>query len=152
VNKITSLLPIKNQKEENKLTFTSNPNPKLRRKTMSNINNHGVDMKNDAPFQELSCEKAATIQGGASAQVFTDANFSGLASFPFSGDIALFDLNNFNDKISSIKVFSGQWTFWSDSNFSGSGIVLGPGEYSDLSQVNGGVYNDVISSAKVNIQ
>ncbi|MDZ7951334.1 beta/gamma crystallin-related protein [Nostoc sp. DedQUE09] len=115
---------------------------------MSNINNHGVDMNNDVLFQELNCEKAATIQGGASAQVFTDANFSGLASTIFSDDIGLFDLNNFNDKISSIKVFSGQWTFWSDANYSGVGIILNPGDYATIPPE----FNDVISSAKRNIK
>ncbi|MDZ8088424.1 MAG: beta/gamma crystallin-related protein [Nostoc sp. DedQUE12b] len=116
---------------------------------MSNINNHGVDMNNDVLFQELDCEKAATIQGGASAQVFTDANFSGTASNIFDYDVPLF---SFNDQISSIKVFSGEWVFWSDANFSGSGLILGPGEYSNLQNLNGGVYNDVISSAKRNVQ
>ncbi|WP_414518220.1 beta/gamma crystallin-related protein [Nostoc sp. PCC 9305] len=117
---------------------------------MSNINNYGIDMNNDRPFQELSCETAAAIQGGASAQVFTDADFSGTASNIFDYDVP--DFQGFNDQISSIKVFSGQWVFWSDANFSGSGIILGPGEYSNLSNLNGGVYNDVISSAKRNVQ
>ncbi|MEH2001998.1 MAG: beta/gamma crystallin-related protein [Nostoc sp.] len=117
---------------------------------MSNTNNHGVDMDNDVLFKELNCEKAATIQGGASAQVFTDANFSGTASNIFNTDIPGFQ--GFNDQISSIKVISGQWTFWSDANYSGSGLILGPGNYSNLKNLNGGVYNDVISSAKINVQ
>lgn len=116
---------------------------------MSNINNHGVDMNNDVLFQELNCEKAATIQGGASAQVFTDANFSGTASNIFDYDVPFF--GSLNDQISSIKVYSGQWVFWSDANSSGSGLILGPGEY-NLQNLNGGVYNDVISSAKINVQ
>ncbi|MEH2319218.1 beta/gamma crystallin-related protein [Nostoc sp.] len=119
---------------------------------MSNINNHGVSMNKielSPHLQELSCENAAAIQGGASAQLFTDPNFSGTATNIFDYDVPLVP---FNDQTSSIKVYSGQWTFWSDANYSGSGLILGPGEYSDLKNLNGGVYNDVISSAKINVQ
>ncbi|MHC5774114.1 beta/gamma crystallin-related protein [Nostoc sp.] len=119
---------------------------------MSQINNQTQDLYSIELVQDLDHEASATVSGGASAQVFTDPNFSGTSSDVFNSDISLFNPDVFNDKISSIKVFSGQWTFWSDSNFSGSGIILGPGEYSDLSQFYGGVYNDVISSAKINIQ
>ncbi|MBN3872809.1 MAG: beta/gamma crystallin-related protein [Nostoc sp.] len=119
---------------------------------MSNINNQTQDLYSIELVQDLDHEAAATVSGGASAQVFTDANFSGTPSTIFDYDVSLFDPNVFNDRISSIKVYSGQWTFWSDANYSGSGIILGPGEYSDLSKLNGGVYNDVISSAKANIR
>jgi hypothetical protein len=121
---------------------------------MSNINNHGAGMNNielSPLFKDLTSEQGAAIQGGAAIEFFEDVNFgkttSGVVTndLPYVGDF-------WNDKISSIKVYSGQWVFWSDANFSGSGIILGPGEYSDLTSLNGGVYNDVISSAQATVR
>lgn len=46
---------------------------------MSNINNHGVGMNKinlATDFQELTCEQAAAIQGGAAVDLFVDANFT----------------------------------------------------------------------------
>lgn len=119
----------------------------------SNINKHGVDMNNielSPLFQELTSEKAAAIQGGAAYEFFENANFSGASTAILtSGEPYVSDL--WNDKVSSIKVYSGEWAFWSDVNYSGSAIILGPGDH-DLTTLNGGVYNDVISSVKVNVE
>jgi hypothetical protein len=111
---------------------------------MSNINNHGVGVNKinfTADFQELTCEQAATIQGGAELHVFEDENFSGPNSI-YNEDVGLVGI--FNDRISSVKVYSGEWTLWSDADFSGSGLILGPGEYN----LTGGVYHDTISSVQ----
>ncbi|MEH2415958.1 beta/gamma crystallin-related protein [Nostoc sp.] len=119
---------------------------------MSNINNQTQNLYSIELVQDLDHEAAATVTGGASAQVFTDANFSGTPSTIFDYDVSLFDPNVFNDRISSIKVYSGEWTFWSDANYSGSGLTFGPGEYSNIADYYGGKYNDVFSSAKANIR
>ncbi|MCC5647758.1 beta/gamma crystallin family protein [Nostoc sp. CHAB 5824] len=113
---------------------------------MSNINNHGVDMNNDVLFQELSCEKAAIIQGGAAIQLFTDANFQGVfGEFNFKENVPA----GFNDRISSIKVLSGKWNVWSDANQTGVALTeLVPGDYPTLPAD----FNDVISSIEPVIQ
>jgi Beta/Gamma crystallin len=146
VNKINSLLPIKNQKEENKLTFTSNPNPKLRRKTMSNINNNGASMNKielSPHLQEISCENAAVIQGGAIVTLYNDINYGGDA---LGSDTEISDLSftAYNDQASSIYITQGTWAFYTDANYQGSSVVLNPGAYNWVENV--GLPNDTISS------
>lgn len=85
-------------------------------------------------FQELTCEQAAAIQGGAEIVVYTDANFGGSAlsvtagnageQFEFTGE--------FNNSISSIKVLSGTWEFVTGSDNTGLVQTLGLGEYSTV--------------------
>jgi hypothetical protein len=121
---------------------------------MTHIKNHtqnlfAIDTTQDL-FQELTSEQAAAIQGGAAIEFFEHAGFSGVTSgvvdydLPYVGDF-------WNDKISSIRIYSGEWVLWSDANNSGSGIILGPGEH-DLTTLNGGVYNDVVSSIRANVR
>ncbi|MEH2046061.1 beta/gamma crystallin-related protein [Nostoc sp.] len=109
---------------------------------MSNINKHGVDMKNDLLFQELSCEKAATIQGGSALELYQDIDFQGPIIFTDSSSPYVGNLNN--DQVSSIVVNEGIWTFYADANFQGTTITLGRGTYSDARTLNIG--NDTISS------
>jgi Cysteine-rich secretory protein family/Beta/Gamma crystallin len=78
-----------------------------------------------------------------SVEIFTDANFSGTSSgsidrdSPYIGDF-------WNDKISSIKIYSGTWEFFGDANFQGSSFQLTPGEYAWVTNE----WNDLISSFK----
>lgn len=115
---------------------------------MSNINNHGVGMNKinlAADFQELTCEQAAAIQGGAAVQLFTDGNFGGVfGEFNFRENVPA----DFNDRTSSIRVLSGQWRLWADANQSGYSITLNPGDYATLPAE----FNDVISSIEPIIQ
>ncbi|KAB8318710.1 hypothetical protein SD81_014885 [Tolypothrix campylonemoides VB511288] len=79
----------------------------------------------------------------AQIEIFSDPNFAGDASGvltdekPYVGDF-------WNDKISSIKVYSGTWQFFEHANFQGRNFQLGPGEYSQLNNAT----NDTISSFK----
>ncbi|MEH2224453.1 beta/gamma crystallin-related protein [Nostoc sp.] len=107
---------------------------------MSNINNHGVSMNNielSPHLQELTCEQAATIQGGAKIQVFTGENFTG-KSLIVTGDRAGTQrqfTGKFDNSISSIKVLSGVWDFRTNRNGKGGlGITLSPGKYPRLSK------------------
>lgn len=98
-------------------------------------------------FQELTSEQAAAIQGGAAIEFFEDVNFGKTTSgvitsdLPYVGDF-------WNDKISSVKVYSGQWQLWTDANYSGNVLTLDPGEYSSFAPNT----NDVFSSIKATIR
>jgi hypothetical protein len=78
-----------------------------------------------------------------SVEIFVDSNFSGAASgaldqgYSYVGDF-------WNDKISSIKVYSGTWEFFEHADFQGRSFRLTPGEYPWVTDV----WNDLISSFK----
>ena len=78
-----------------------------------------------------------------SIEIFEDAQFSGAASgaldqdFSYVGDV-------WNDKISSIKVYSGTWEFFEHRDFQGRSFRLTPGAYSWVTNA----WNDMISSFK----
>ncbi|MEH2244713.1 beta/gamma crystallin-related protein [Nostoc sp.] len=119
---------------------------------MSNINNHEVGMNKinlAGNFQDLTCEQAATIQGGAQIIVYTDANFQG-DSLSVTADSAGQQYqftDKFNNSISSAKVISGTWDLRSNEDGSGVGGTFGPGEYSDFSTFAGPSINDTVSLA-----
>ena len=54
--------------------------------------------------------------------------------------------DQWNDKISSIKINSGTWRFYEHANYGGRYWDLGPGKYSWVENV--GIPNDLISSFK----
>lgn len=99
--------------------------------------------------EELTCEQAATIQGGAKIIVFTGANFKGDAfiltadragkQFQFTG--------KFDNSISSAKVLSGTWDLRSNPDGSGAGITLRPGNYSKFSAFGGVSIDNAVSLA-----
>ncbi len=71
------------------------------------------------------------------AIVFEDANMVGSHTHLFANDPDLTKMDKYwNDKISSIAVVSGNWTFLADPVGAGEGpnpsITLGPGVYPDL--------------------
>lgn len=79
--------------------------------------------------------------------VFADSNFRG-SSGSFTQDLS--NVGNFwNDKITSVKVISGTWQVFGDTNFNGRSITLSPGEYPNLAISPGGIDNDSISSVKI---
>jgi len=89
----------------------------------------------------------------ARMQVWDDANFRG-TSIILTTSIA--NLGEFwggrmNDKISSFKIDNGEWILWSDPNFSGVGLILGPGEYPFIGNLDQR-FNDVVSSIEARIQ
>jgi hypothetical protein len=86
----------------------------------------------------------------AQMEIFTDINFSGDASGGIDYDVP--NMGEFwNDKISSIKVYNGEWTFCSDVDYGDVCLVLSPGEYPDVTQLDSR-FNDVISSARASVQ
>lgn len=74
-------------------------------------------------------------------EIFTDSNFSGSKSGSIDYDSSYIG-DFWNDKISSIKVYSDTWEFFENANFQGRSFRLEPGEYSSF---NNGT-NDTISS------
>lgn len=76
-------------------------------------------------------------------EIFTDGNFSGTTSGALNQDYAYIG-DFWNDKISSIKVYSGTWEFFEHANYQGSSFRVQPGNYPTLN--NG--WNDVISSLR----
>lgn len=78
-----------------------------------------------------------------SIEIFTDAKFSGSPSGSIGHNSAWIG-DFWNDKISSIKVYSGIWEFFEHANFQGRSFRLAPGEYAWV----GDVWNDMISSFK----
>lgn len=113
---------------------------------MSNINNNGVSMNKielSPHLQEISCENAAIIQGGAVVTLYNDINFGG-DSFGSDTEITDLSFTAYNDQASSIKIDSGSWAFYTDANYQGSSVVLNAGTYSSVENV--GLPNDAISS------
>ncbi|MBR8827258.1 MAG: hypothetical protein DSM107014_05030 [Gomphosphaeria aponina SAG 52.96 = DSM 107014] len=69
---------------------------------------------------------------GESVEVFTEKNFQGEKLGPVSASRMFVYQDQWNDKISSIKINSGTWRFFPDTDFRGSFLELDPGEYSEL--------------------
>ena len=76
-------------------------------------------------------------------EIFLDANFCGTSSGSLDNDSSYVG-GFWNDKISSIKIYSGTWEFFEDANYQGRSFRLNPGNYPNL----GHDWNDVISSFK----
>lgn len=125
------------------------------------MNNHQQSFQNLKAISALNVledEAAATCSGGADVELFVDANFQG-ESLQVSSKVT--DLSNYSvakvnnvvtyrksydNKISSIKVNSGVWQFFSEPNFQGPSVTLGAGEYSGVTEV--GIDNDSLSSVR----
>ncbi|MDM9586277.1 MULTISPECIES: beta/gamma crystallin-related protein [unclassified Nostoc] len=113
---------------------------------MSNINNYGAGMNNielSPLFQDMTSEQGAAIQGGAAIEFFEDVNFGKTTSGLVTTDLSYVG-DFWNDKISSVKVYSGRWEFWTDANYSGRVLTLDPGEYASFAPNT----NDVFSSVR----
>lgn len=82
----------------------------------------------------------------ARMQVWADANFTG-DSVIFTGNAPTIPAF-MNDRISSFKVENGEWVLWSNANFTGVGIIVGPGDYPTITPR----LNDVVSSIQVRIE
>lgn len=100
-------------------------------------------------LQALSIAEAATIKGGQTTQpalvAYEDVGFKGAqarSDFTAVSFVGPF----WNDKISSLRIISGAWTFYRDGNFQGPSVTLGPGRYGDVTQA--GIPNDWVSSFK----
>ncbi|MEH2331075.1 beta/gamma crystallin-related protein [Nostoc sp.] len=112
---------------------------------MSNINNHRVSMNKielSPHLQELSCENAAAIQGGANVELYDDIDFG--RPLLFTDSSYSYVGGAINDRVSSIRINSGIYEFWTDADFKGNSVTLGPGSYSFVPNV--GLPNDTLSS------
>ena len=100
-------------------------------------------------LQELSIVEAATVNGGQARQpalvAYEDVNFAGAQARSDFTEVS-FVGPFWNDRISSLRIVSGAWTFYRDANFQGPSVTLGPGRYSNVTQA--GIPNDWISSFK----
>jgi Beta/Gamma crystallin len=79
--------------------------------------------------------------------LFQDANFHGAHKHVFDHETNLNapDDDSFNDRVSSIVVFSGNWKFFKDSGFQNPyPVVLGPGLYNFVGKFK--ITNDDMSS------
>ncbi|MEH2233046.1 MAG: beta/gamma crystallin-related protein [Nostoc sp.] len=120
---------------------------------MSNINKHGVIMNNielSPHLQQLTCEQAAAIQGGAKIQLFLGANFTGKSLLLTINKAGLSKklTGQFNNSISSAKVLSGIWDLRTNGNGEGGlGITLRPGKYPRFTKA----INNTISFVKATL-
>ncbi|GET35314.1 CAP domain-containing protein [Microseira wollei] len=78
-----------------------------------------------------------------SIEIFIDSNFSGATSGRLDKDSSYVG-DFWNDKISSVKIYSGTWEFFEDVNYQGRSFRLNAGNYPVFSND----WNDVISSFK----
>lgn len=78
-----------------------------------------------------------------SVEIFECANFSGRTSGSLDRDYSYIG-DFWNDKISSIKVYSGTWDFFEHGNFKGRSLRLEAGQYPSFNNT----MNDTISSFK----
>ncbi len=90
----------------------------------------------------LGATPAFAERQGCSLTVYADADYKG-ASMTTSDDKD-FVGDDFNHKISSVKVVSGFWTFYEGKNFTGDSMKLVPANYTFL----GMDWNDRVSSFK----
>jgi hypothetical protein len=99
--------------------------------------------------EDIDQETAANYSGGRSdAMIFyTDANLQGgsltVNSSPPGTGIGYVG-DSFNDKFSSFQINEGQWEFYSDAEYQGNVIYVGPGTYNQVALS----FNDKISSFK----
>lgn len=112
---------------------------------MSNINNQTQDLFALGTMQDLDNESAAAVSGGlADVTLHSNSGQKGRTLETNKG-IANLGKYGFNDITSSVAVTNDQvWRFYSDANFKGKYIDVGPDEARDLPRE----FNDRISSLK----
>jgi Beta/Gamma crystallin len=77
------------------------------------------------PYQPTSANDRGRIA------VYSDGDFRG-ASLNIDGDISNLRNSGFNDRIQSMRIFSGNWEACEDRDFGGACLVFGPGDYRRL--------------------
>ncbi len=83
-------------------------------------------------------------QGGDGVELFTSQGFGG-QRLPVRDEIRSLEELNFNDRVGSLVVHSGQWEFCQHAEFRGQCMVYGPGRYDRL----GGMHNAISSLRRV---
>lgn len=89
---------------------------------------------------------AATPASSPSAgiELFVEPNFGG-RGFSSTRDVANLGPTDFNDRVLSAVVYSGQWELCTDSEYSGRCAVFGPGRYPSL----GGLSRQISSLRRI---
>jgi hypothetical protein len=109
-----------------------------------------VGIKNDDMSSLQPVSAPATVRNPELLQegviLFENASFHGAHKHVLRGEPNLnaADDNFFNDKVSSLAVFSGQWQFFSDAGFKRPEATLSKGIYPSVTAV--GIKNDDMSS------
>ncbi len=88
---------------------------------------------------------ALATQAYAQITFYENDGFNG-RSFTSQAQIPNFDRFGFNDRASSAEVMKGSWEVCEDANYSGHCVVLRPGQYPSLAEMN---LNDRVSSARI---
>lgn len=97
-------------------------------------------------FRTIFAVAGVALAAQATAQVtfYENDDFRG-RSFTARSQVTDFSRFGFNDRASSVQVFSGRWEVCQDNNFSGRCVVLRTGRYSSLNAMN---LNDRVSSVR----
>jgi hypothetical protein len=80
----------------------------------------------------------------ADIELFLEPNFGG-QSFGSKRDISNLGPTNYNDRVGSVAVNSGQWELCTDGEYGGRCSVFGPGRYANI----GGLTNQVSSLRRI---
>lgn len=111
---------------------------------MSHGNKQTNDIYNLSGVEDLSCDTAANIQGGAAMELYRHANLKGDRLAAFNGGGVRTMSSNANNQASSVRIREGKWAFYDLPfwNGWGRGVTLGPGTWNFIG------LNDKISSLK----
>ena len=101
-------------------------------------------MQKTLAIASLACLCAAAAPAVAQVTFYQDDGFRGRA-IAVDRSVGNFERFGFNDEASSVVVRSGPWEICTDAHFAGSCLVLRPGSYPSLGQMD---LNDQISSVR----
>lgn len=87
--------------------------------------------QNNTPYQPYQPYQPTGPADRGRIEVYSDADFRG-ASLNIDGDINNLRNSGFNDRIQSMRIFSGNWEACEDRDYGGSCLVFGPGDYRRL--------------------
>jgi hypothetical protein len=79
--------------------------------------------------------RARPPQNRVDVEVFEHSNFEG-RRLSARGNVSDLQPENFNDIISSIVIYAGQWEFCTDANYSGRCVVFGVGQHPNVFGLN----------------
>jgi hypothetical protein len=84
--------------------------------------------QNSAPYQPY---QPSGPNDRGRIEVYADGDFRG-AALTIDGDINNLRNSGFNDRIQSMRIFSGNWEACEDRDYGGACLVFGPGDYRRL--------------------
>ncbi|AKG21675.1 beta/gamma crystallin-related protein [Calothrix sp. 336/3] len=114
-------------------------------KNRANMNNNTLAQLKLSALNELSDEVAANYIGGEAYEsqgdpdiiLYEGTNYGGRGK-GFNATIGdghyNLEGNGFNDITSSLKIIRGQWSLFVDKDYNGQSILLGPGDYPNITE------------------